>query len=608
MGIVLILGLFDRMAQTERYGEHVVQKRQVNNRQGGARDNIRRAEGASSSNAQLGGAHAQRATQNPGVTQQNQRGTSNTQRRIRNSHTSHQNTRTPHQPKDKKPRKPTHLEQLVTDWVNRLLGVVNDRSFHEGSAQYAPNQTKSDFLWNTAGTGVWGVVFPLLTIVVTQISGATQAGMFSMSFVVATLLMILANFGIRTFQISDVCEAYSFADYRINRLITCVAAVVVGWLYCSFRGYDSAMVTMTMGVVVYKTIDGFADVYEGRLQQVGKMYLAGVSMLVRSVCVFVLFCIVLVVSQNLEAASIVMAVVAVLTLVFFTLPLAHMETPKSAPVSVAHVFGLFKQSWPLFAALFIYSLADNMPKFVMEGELSYDNQLYYNALYFPAMFILMTAQAVYKPMLVSMAKVWHDPQKRMRFDLIILAVVVFIVVLTALVALVMLWVGLDVLGFLYGLDFQPFRSISLIMLVAGGVTAGIDFLYQTVTILRRQKDIMVAYVIALVLSAFVPLLLIHYAQLEGAVIGYLVVMSVLFMLMLYVYFRIRFTKAGTAALAADAEEAAAAGGDAHGRGARGKEGAAGSRGARGADAEGAAGSRNSRGARGARRQTTRRNQ
>ena len=602
MGIVLILGLFDRMAQTERHGEHVVQKRQINNGQSDARDNISRAEGASGSNTQRRIQSARNTTNNA----ENTRGPRQNAQDSRNFRTLRNSHHTPHQPKDKKPRKPTHLERLVTDWVNRLLGVVNDRSFHEGSAQYAPNQTKSDFLWNTAGTGVWGMVFPLLTIVVTQISGATQAGMFSMSFVVATLLMILANFGIRTFQISDVCEAYSFADYRINRLITCVAAVVVGWLYCSFRGYDSAMVTMTMGVVVYKTIDGFADVYEGRLQQVGKMYLAGVSMLVRSVCVFVLFCIVLVVSQNLEAASIVMAVVAVLTLVFFTLPLAHMETPKSAPVSVAHVFGLFKQSWPLFAALFIYSLADNMPKFVMEGELSYDNQLYYNALYFPAMFILMTAQAVYKPMLVSMAKVWHDPQKRMRFDLIILAVVVFIVVLTALVALVMLWVGLDVLGFLYGLDFQPFRSISLIMLVAGGVTAGIDFLYQTVTILRRQKDIMVAYVIALVLSAFVPLLLIHYAQLEGAVIGYLVVMSVLFMLMLYVYFRIRFTKAGAAALAA--EEAAAAGGDARGRGARGKEGAAGSRGARGAGAEGAAGSRNSRGARRTRRQTTRRNQ
>ena len=47
-----------------------------------------------------------------------------------------------------------------------------------------------------------------------------------------------------------------------------------------------------------------------------------------------------------------------------------------------------------------------MPKFVMEGVLSYDNQLYYNVLYFPAMGILLTAQLIYKPMLVKMAAVW----------------------------------------------------------------------------------------------------------------------------------------------------------------------------------------------------------
>ena len=55
------------------------------------------------------------------------------------------------------------------------------------------------------------------------------------------------------------------------------------------------------------------------------------------------------------------------------------------------MIGLLKQCFPLFVALFMYNLIDNMPKFVMEGALSYDNQLYYNALYFPAHAILLTA-------------------------------------------------------------------------------------------------------------------------------------------------------------------------------------------------------------------------
>ena len=43
---------------------------------------------------------------------------------------------------------------------------------------------------------------------------------------------------------------------------------------------------------------------------------------------------------------------------------------------------LLVQCFPLFVALFMYNLIDNMPKF--DGRaLTYDNQLYFNALYFP---------------------------------------------------------------------------------------------------------------------------------------------------------------------------------------------------------------------------------
>ena len=79
-----------------------------------------------------------------------------------------------------------------------------------------------------------------------------------------------------------------------------------------------------------------------------------------------------------------MAVAAAVTFLVLTFPLALFETPKSQRGTLRGIAALFKQCFPLFVALFMYSLIDNMPKFVMEGVLSYDNQLYFNALYFPA--------------------------------------------------------------------------------------------------------------------------------------------------------------------------------------------------------------------------------
>ena len=139
--------------------------------------------------------------------------------------------------------------------------------------------------------GAWGMVFPILTVVVTQLVGVEQAGMFSLAFVTGTLLMILANYGVRTYQVSDVTEEHSFSDYQINRLITCAFMVLVGVAYCMVRGYESQMFTISLGVYLYKMVDGLADVYEGRLQQVDKLYLSGVSQAFRTCLLYTSRCV-----------------------------------------------------------------------------------------------------------------------------------------------------------------------------------------------------------------------------------------------------------------------------------------------------------------------------
>ena len=444
------------------------------------------------------------------------------------------------------PRKKSFLTRAIEQWCNRLMGAVTSGTLSGQEAEYAAGRTSRDYICNTIGTAAWGMVFPLLTIVVTQLVGVELAGMFSLAFVTASLLMIVANYGVRTFQVSDIAETHSFSDYQLNRWITCALAILVGVIYCSIRGYSAEMFTISMGVYVYKMIDGLADVYEGRLQQADKFYLAGISQAFRSLLVLIVFSLFLLISHNLPGACIAMAVAAVLSFLVLTFPLALLETPKSARATMHGVSDLFKQCATLFIALFMYSLIDNMPKFVMEGVLSYDNQLYFNALYFPAQMILLAVGLVYKPLLVRMAEAWADPEKHRRFDLSIAAIMLVILAITGVVALIMAWIGIPIMSFMYGLDFEPFRGLCFIMLAAGGVTAAIDFLYQVITVLRRQKDVMRLYAITFGFSLFVPILLINFTGLPGAIIGYLIVMCILLVLLVseYISIRLSFRKGG----------------------------------------------------------------
>lgn len=450
-------------------------------------------------------------------------------------------------------RRGNPITRLANQWFDRVMGALGDGGLSEQEAQYGSHKTTKDFIWNTVGVGAWGMVFPILTMIATQLVGVEQAGMFSMAFVVGSLLFILANFGVRTYQISDVEEVHSFADYQVSRWITCVLMVVVGCLYCAIRGYDAEMFYLSVGVFLYRMVDGLADVYEGRLQQVDKLYLAGISQALRSVLALVVFAILLVISRNMVAASFGMAIAAAATFVVVTYPLTLLETPKSRKLSLASVAQLFKNTAPLFVALFLYALIDNMPKFVMEGALSYDNQLYFNALYFPAQGILITSQLVYKPLLVRMAGVWQDASKRRQFDLIMVGILGVILAVTAANVLIMAWIGIPIMSFLYGIDFEQFRGLMYIMLAAGGVTAAIDFMYQVITVMRRQKDVTTLYLVTFGFSLFVPILLVMFTGLPGAVIGYLIVMTLLFVLLVWEYFRIRKDMAHEAQLRAARE-------------------------------------------------------
>lgn len=442
-------------------------------------------------------------------------------------------------PSQEPSREAGFLRRVVDHWWDRLIGAVYSGSLSNQTARYAAHNQTRDYIANSIGMGVWGALFPILTIVASQLAGAEQAGMFSMAFVIANLLIFIGNYGVRTYQVSDIDETESFGAYEVQRVLACLLMVLAGWLFCKVRGYAGEMLTICWGTFAFRVIDAFADVYEGRLQQMDKLYLAGISQALRCVAGVVVFSVVLFVTRSIPVASIALAIVAAASLVVVTIPLALFETPKSRKWELQEVREIFRECFPAFLAQFTFTLVESIPKFVMEGALPYKAQLYFNAIYFPAQSILMVIGLVYKPQLVRLANIWSDPSRRKRFDLIIVAVLALCALLTGLYVFFAAWIGIPIMSFLYGLDFEPYRTAQYLMLVAGGMTAAIDFLYQIITVLRQQQKATSAYGISLAVVTVLSVALVNTIGFNGAVWAYLVVMIVLLGLMVFQYVRVR---------------------------------------------------------------------
>ena len=251
------------------------------------------------------------------------------------------------------------------------------------------------------------------------------------------------------------------------------------------------------------------------------------SQTLRSVGVIAVFSVALFLTRSMPIAAMAMGVTAIASLVLVTAPLALLETEKSRRVSLREVH-LFVQCAPLFGALFLFNLIESMPKFVMEGTLAYKYQLYFNALFFPAQAILLSIGFIYKPQLLRLSSIWANPRKRHRFDLIIVAVMALIAVMAG--------PGIPLMSLMYGLSFERYRTLALLMVVAGGVTAAIDFIYAIITVLRHAGDVTKIYLICFAVSVVLPVIMI---KLLGAVVSYLAIMALLLVLLIIEYRRIR---------------------------------------------------------------------
>ena len=140
---------------------------------------------------------------------------------------------------------------------------------------------------------------------------------------------------------------------------------------------------------------------------------------------------------------------------------------------------------------------------------------------------------------MKLARVWAEPDQRKRFDITVVAMFGVIVVIAGLVALAMSLFGIRLFSFAYGLDFEKYRPLVLVMCAEGGLCATANLLYQIITLLREQQSITKLYLIALVFAVPVAMLLVNFSGLAGAVLANLVIMAILVVLLVYEYLSIR---------------------------------------------------------------------
>ena len=396
-----------------------------------------------------------------------------------------------------------------------------------------------DIFWNTIGTCTYAIISLILSIVIINIAGKTEGGIFTFGFsTLARLAFTVTFFGIRPMHIVDIQYKYSFNDYMKFGLKMAILSILIGTSYLVYRLFDGnysfAKFIILLILIIHGTIDGFADYYECEFQRSNKLYMCGQNLFFRISLFTISLIIALIITSNLIYAEIFAIFVELIAFYFFNI-VRSKGIFKTAKLNdrLTGSRNLFFDALPLFLITFLDMSIFSFSKIFVDSNLGDVYSGFYGLTFMPtnAIYLLMTL--FMKPVLTPLSNAYYNNKKE--YNGILLNSFIFAIILSVIAVTATIFLGKTYFSILYYLtntDYAEFSSIAtniLLTVIVGGCfyTLCTPF-YFSLIIENKQIYLLVAYILVFISSPFIVRYYVITLGLIGAAYGFAVSMFLIF--------------------------------------------------------------------------------
>lgn len=394
---------------------------------------------------------------------------------------------------------------------------------------------KKNFIWNMIGSGVYSAISMMLSVCVIRIVGENTGGIFSIAVTVSQMMLYIAYFEQRTYQVTDTEQKYEFSQYHGAKIVVCFFMLICSLMYILvIKRYTIEKAEIIFLMCVYRMIDGYADLYEGQFQLDGHLYLAGKSMAFRSIISALAFLIMLVMTKNMRISLYVAVGIAVVTLIIFDLEVAKVYHSIKPSFDVKKILAILKACAPLFVGSFLWVYILSASRIAVDANMDNNYTAYYQMLFLPVSIINLFATFFFRPELTILSEL-YDKNNLREFAYRIKVLLAMIAIFTVMVMGGAYLLGIQVLTFISGCDLTAYRLLLVLLMLAGGINAGSFFLYYILTIMRKPKQILFGYISTALLTFGMSNLFTKIWGIEGAGISFLVSVFYLFLVFYFCY-------------------------------------------------------------------------
>lgn len=368
---------------------------------------------------------------------------------------------------------------------------------------------KATFFWNAFSAVTNSFQTMVLLLVITRLDNMNDASIFVMAYAVGNLMMNIGKYGVRQFQVTDVNERFGFRAYKRARDIS---VSVMFWATAGFLAYqmvfgnytwDKAIVIFL--ICVLKGIEAYEDVFHGRMQQKGRLDVAGRILGIRLFIFVVGFAVMYILTHNLLLTSCVNVLVSG-GISYFLNSLVFGEfcdkpagknkmNSEDKRALCSDKRKILLECLPLCLSMVFNMYMGNAPKYVIDTAVSDEVQTCFNIVFMPVFVVSLLSTFIFQPCLKRMGELWEkkDTGKLVR---LILKLMMITVVLDAVITVVGAYIGIPALELVYGVELGEYWLELIIFMIAGGMIALLNLFVMVLTTSRRQNYLLYGYIVS----------------------------------------------------------------------------------------------------------------
>ena len=415
------------------------------------------------------------------------------------------------------------------------MGNAKGRNYLTASG----NVRRASFVWNLLSAAMNSFQTMLLLVFITRFGTDTDSASFVMAYAAGNLLFNIGKYGVRQFQVTDSTGQYSFRDYAGARVVSlaCMAIAMAAYVLSGvfFRGYTATKALVVLLICVYKGIEAAEDVFHGRMQQLGRLDVAGRILFIRIFFFVVCYAIVFMLTRDiLLTTAAATALAAALAIVLNRSVWGDFAEEKAAGNRVKQ---LLKACAPLCLSMLLNMYLGNAPKYIIDGRVTDAIQTQFNIVYMPVFVLVLLGTFIYQPELKSLGEMRRERRfdelkaKALRLTGITLGL--------AVVAAAGGWLlGIPVLEFIYKTPLVSLRMELLLFILCGGMIALTNLYGMILIAFRRQGTLTGVYVLSVLVLFLFGQTVLATGGVRGLTVFFMAVLAVHTLTLAFCSFRV----------------------------------------------------------------------